>query len=98
MRKRTKIGQKIHDDKVLDRKKVWEKRGAKVKVDLPGEKRPPKIGGITPDLTAILNRQLNVEEIETRSSLKSDKEQQEKLRNATKRRGGKFGIILAKRK
>ena len=97
MQKRTKTGQAKHDKKVLQRAEYYKKKGASyVRVDLPGQVKPPKLGGKIPDLYIRLNGELIVEEIETKQSLNTDKKQQEILKSETKKKGGKFKVTVAK--
>jgi len=95
MAKRGKIGQAKHDRKVFKEMEILKDEGFRVKADLPGRAKPPKIGGRIPDIVARKNKKLIVEEIETKSTLKSDKNQQKKLREGTKKLGGKFKIKIA---
>ncbi len=96
MNKRGKIGQARHDRKVEQRMNHYKNKGYKVKADLPGRAKPPKIGGAIPDIVAKKKNELIVEEIETSSTKNSDKAQQQKLKGGTKKLGGKFKIIIAK--
>jgi len=52
MNKRTKAGQKKHDDSVLRSAEWYKKNGFITKADLPGWKKPKKIGGFIPDIIA----------------------------------------------
>ncbi len=95
-KKRGKIGQAKHDAKVRSELEKLINKGFRVKADLPKRARPPKVGGVIPDIFAKKGKQLIVEEIETASTKKSDKLQQQKLRKGTKKLGGKFSIKIAK--
>jgi hypothetical protein len=95
--KRAKTGQVKHDTKVGQRANYYKNKGATfIRTDLRGGAKPPKLNGRIPDLYVRLNGELFVEEIETKDSLTKDQAQQEILKNATKKRGGKFKVIVAK--
>ena len=96
MLKRGKIGQAKHDKKVQQRLDHYKDKGYSVKADLPGRAKPQKIGGRIPDIIAKKGSDLIVEEIETASTMNSDRDQQAKLREGTKDIGGKFKVIKAK--
>ncbi len=96
MAKRGKIGQAKHDRKVQQRLDYYKEKGFRVKADLPGRAKPPKIGGRIPDIVARKGKKLVVEEIETSSTKRSDKDQQNKLREGTKKLGGEFNVKIAK--
>lgn len=93
---RGKVGQVKHDKKVQQRLEKYREEGFRVKADLPGRARPPKIGGRIPDLVAKKGKKLIVEEIETKSTVTSDREQQNRLRKGSKDKGGTFKVIVAK--
>jgi len=78
--KRTKIGQKKHDEGVLRSANYYEKLGFKVAVDLPGHKKPKEISGFIPDIIAKKGGEEIIIEVETRKTIISDKEQQEKFK------------------
>ena len=46
------MGQTKHDDSVLRSAEWYKKHGFIIKADLPGWKKPKKIGGFIPDLIA----------------------------------------------
>lgn len=96
MKKRGKIGQAKHDAKVSLELKKLINEGFRVWADLPDRTKPPKVGGVIPDIYAKKGNKLIVEEIETLSTKKSDKLQQQKLERGTKKLGGKFKIKIAK--
>lgn len=96
MAKRGKIGQAKHDTKVKSELEKLIGGGFRVRADLPGRARPPKIGGVIPDIYARKRKKLVVEEIETASTKESDKPQQQKLKKGTKKLGGEFKIKIAK--
>ncbi|MBU4561875.1 hypothetical protein KKB17_00505 [bacterium] len=52
MNKRTKTGQKKHDESVLRSAGWYKKHGFRTNADLPGWNKPKKIGGFIPDLIA----------------------------------------------
>ena len=91
MKKRTKIGQKKHDEGVKRSAEWYKKQGFKVKSDLPGEKKPKKIGGFIPDIIAKKGAAEVIIEIETKQSANTDKEQQQAFRDyANKNRNRNF--------
>lgn len=97
--KRTKRGQKAHDEKLRQRVKVDKKPGITVLADLPDMKRPPKLRGYIPDkVVKHKGKIVKIEEIETPKTLKKDKAQQRAFRKAAKKKGATFKIILAKEK
>jgi hypothetical protein len=96
MAKRGKTGQTRHDAKVQQRMKQLQGQGFRVWADLPGRGKPPKVGGRIPDIYARRGKDLVVEEVETPGTLKSDKQQQEMLREGTTKRGGRFTVRIAK--
>jgi len=96
MVKRGKIGQAKHDRKVQQRLDYYKEKGFWVRADLPDRAKPPKVGGKIPDIYARKGDELVVEEIETSSTKESDKAQQQKLKEGTKKLGGKFNIKIAK--
>lgn len=96
MTSRGKIGQAKHDNKVASELEKLKDLGYKVKADLPGRTRPPKVGGVIPDIYARRGNKVLVEEIETKNTLKADKPQQEKLKKGTEKLGGDFKVKIAK--
>ena len=96
MIKRGKIGQAKHDRKVQQRLDFYKDKNFRVKADLPGRAKPPKIGGRIPDIVAKKGKKLIVEEVETPSTKNTDKEQQKRLKGGTKKLGGQFKVIVAK--
>jgi len=96
MIKRGKIGQAKHDRKVQQRLDYYKKRGYRVWADLPKRARPPKIGGVIPDIYARKKKKLFIEEIETPATKESDKLQQQKLKKGTKKLSGKFSVKIAR--
>ena len=96
MKKRGKRGQEKHDSKVIKELDRLRGGGYRVWADLPGRAKPPKVGGVIPDIYARKGKDLVIEEIETPSTLQKDKPQQEKLRKGAKEKGGTFRTLLAK--
>ena len=94
--KRGKSGQFKHDNRVAKELTNLKEQGFRVWADLPGRSKPPKVGGVIPDIYAKKGKKLIVEEIETKATINTDKDQQEKLRKGTKEKGGVFKIKLAK--
>lgn len=77
MTKRTKIGQKKHDEALLKSVKYYEDQGFKVMADLPGGEKPKEIKGFIPDLIAKKGGKEIILEVETKTSVKQDKDQLE---------------------
>lgn len=73
MKKRTKRGQKKHDEAILNSMKYYKRRGFQVEADLPGMKKPSTINGRIPDLVAKKGRQKVILEVETKNTIKKDK-------------------------
>lgn len=96
MAKRGKIGQAKHDNKVRQELEKLKDEGYRVWADLPDRARPPKVGGVIPDIYARKRKKLIVEEIETKSTLEADQKQQIKLKKGTKELGGIFKVKVAK--
>lgn len=91
MPKRTKTGQKKHDKAVLGSVKWYEGRGYKVRADLPGYKKPKRIGGYRPDWIARKGKKEIIGEVETKETNKEDVEQQEVFKEyAEREKGRKF--------
>jgi len=96
MAKRGKTGQAKHDKKVQQRLDYYKKKNFRVWADLPNRARPPKVGGVIPDIYARKKKKLFIEEIETPTTKDSDKKQQQKLREGAKKMDGKFSIKIAR--
>lgn len=97
--KRTKAGQKIHDQKLINRVKINQKAGFRVLADLPGMDKPKSINGFVPDLVALKYGKIKkIEEVETLSTLDADKDQQKAFREKAKEIGANFRKIVARRK
>jgi len=95
MTKRGKIGQAKHDKKVQSELEKLKDQGFRVRADLPNRAKPPKVGGVIPDIYARKKSKLIVEEIETKSSLNSAGDQLSKLKKGTKKLGGAFKVKIA---
>lgn len=76
MLKRTKIGQKRHDEGVLRSVKWYEKKDYKVTADLPKYKKPKIIAGYIPDWIAKKSKKEIIGGVETKGTNEKDKEQQ----------------------
>ena len=99
MGNRTKEGQKVHDQKVLERAKALQKQGYKVRADIPGFRQPDSIGGFRPDIQASKGGSTKlIEEVETLSSLPKDRAQQEAFEKHAKKKGINFNIRIAKKR
>jgi len=86
MEKRTKTGQKQHDQAVLRSAEWYENQGYKVKADLPNWDKPKKIGGFIPDLIAKKGKKEVIKEIETKNTNEKDEKQHEAFEEYAKRR------------
>ncbi|MCG2695138.1 hypothetical protein L6261_03610 [Candidatus Parcubacteria bacterium] len=78
--KRTKTGQKKHDEAVIKTANWYKKRKYKVKADLPKEEKPDKIDGFIPDLIVKKGGIETIIEVETKKSDKIDTDQQKAFR------------------
>ena len=96
---RTKIGQKTHDEKLIQRVKENQKLGLKVTADLPGMDKPKPINGMIPDLVALKYGKIRkIEEVETKATLILDKDQHKDFKNKAQELGAVYKTIIAKRK
>lgn len=99
MAQRTKKGQKIHDEAVARWASRLKGPGKQVLTDLPDRKKPPKIGGKTPDIVVKRGGKVKlIGEVETRATVKTDKLQQETFKKAAKKLGAEFKLKIAKEK
>lgn len=99
MANRTKRGQALHDKVVAKWADKLRGPGKQVLVDLPGQKRPPKVGGDIPDVVMKQRGRIKViGEVETLATVQSDKEQQNTFREAARRLGAEFKLKIAKEK
>jgi hypothetical protein len=85
MNKRTKTGQRKHDESVLRSAEWYKKHGFTTKADLPGWDKPKKIGGFIPDLIAKKGKNEIILEVETKNTGKSDADQQKAFKKYSKR-------------
>lgn len=85
MNKRTKIGQKKHDESVLKSAEWYKKHCFITKADLPGWDKPKKIGGFIPDLIAKKGKKEIILEVETKDTDKLDADQQKAFKKYSKR-------------
>ena len=87
-----------HDNKVKQIAKQLEREGYTVQADISGYETPDGIGknNYIPDIVAKKTSSIKIIEIETQSSLKTDKDQQEAFRrSAAQSRGTSFNIEVA---
>jgi len=98
MAHRSKKGQEVHDAKVQEVARRLEREGFDVQADLPGHPRPPTIGGHIPDIVASKAGKTLIREVETPGTVKTDKPQQEALREAAEEQGADFRVLVAKPK
>lgn len=78
--KRSRSEQSKHNRAVKKEAKRYERAGWKVQADLHGYPKPPEIGGRRPDIKATKPGTTHIIEIETPSSMKSDKDQHSTFR------------------
>lgn len=86
MSKRTKTGQKKHDESVLRSVRWYQGQGYKVKADLPGYDKPKKIAGYVPDWIAKKEKKEIIGEVETKATSEKDREQQEAFKEYAKKK------------
>jgi len=86
MPKKTKTGQKKHDEAVLRSVKWYEGQGYKVKADLPDYDKPKKIAGYIPDWIAKKGKKEIIGEVEKKGTNEKDKEQQEAFKEYAKKK------------
>lgn len=87
-----------HDKKVEQIAKQLERKGYTVQADIAGYETPDGIGknNYIPDIVAKKTSSTKIIEVETQSSLKTDKDQQEAFRrSAAQSRGASFDIEMA---
>ena len=95
--KRTKAGQKRHDEAVRRSVAQYKKLGYVVQADIPGEKQPHKIGKHIPDIIAKKGQKERVVEFETKETAKKDEKQHEAFRRYTdNKKGREFKINIIK--
>ena len=90
MQKRTKTGQKKHDDGVLKSAKWYKNHGFKIEADLPDWNKPKKIGGFIPDLIAKKDKKEIILEVETKNTNELDKDQQKAFKEYSKKGKGRI--------
>jgi len=89
MNKRTKTGQKKHDESVLRSADWYKKHGFTIKADLPGWDKPKKIGGFIPDLIVKKGKKEIVLEVETKDTNTSDADQQKAFKKYSEKEEGR---------
>ena len=96
---RTKRGQALHDKTVARWANRLKGPGKQILADLPDHKRPPKIGGFIPDIAVKQGGKIKlIGEVETPSTVKTDRDQQEAFKTAAKKLGVDFKLKVAKEK
>ena len=90
MQKRTKTGQRKHDEGVLRSAKWYKNHGFKTEADLPGWNKPKKIGGFIPDLIAKRGKKEVILEYETENTNELDKDQQKAFKEYSKKGKGRI--------
>lgn len=98
MARRTKEGQKVHDQKVAGTASRLTRAGYTVRADLPGRAKPPTLGGYIPDIYATKRGKTLIREVETSGTIGADKAQHEAFRRAAARKGAGFRVLKAQRK
>lgn len=98
MARRTKEGQKVHDEKVAETAGRLRRAGYTVRADLPGRAKPPTLGGYIPDIYATRRGKTLIREVETSRTIAADKAQHDAFRREAARKGAGFRILKAKRK
>lgn len=99
MTNRTKRGQALHDKTVAKWADQLKGPGKQILADLPDHKRPPMIGGFIPDVAVKQGGKIKlIGEVETPSTIKTDKDQQEAFKTAAKKLGVDFKLKIAKEK
>ena len=98
MAHRTKQGQKVHDQKVAEVSRRLDRADYKVRADLPGHQKPPKMRGHVPDIYATKGNKTLVREVETSKTITADKAQHKALQRAADQRGADFRVLKAKPK
>ncbi|MBI2484368.1 hypothetical protein HYV71_04255 [Candidatus Uhrbacteria bacterium] len=87
--KRSKVGQKKHDESVRKTADWYKNQGFTVKADLPGQIKPKKIGGFVPDVIAKKGKKEVIVEVETKKTASADKEQQQAFRDYANRKNSR---------
>jgi hypothetical protein len=98
-RKRGRVSQTKHDRKVASIAKNYERKGWKVRADLPGYQKPKPIGKSKriPDVIATRPGTRHIVEVETKDTLESHKRQQSTFRrSASQRNRTKYREEVAK--
>jgi hypothetical protein len=101
MAQRKRSNQSEHDRCVREHANKLKKSGYSVKADIPGFKKPTPIGKDKriPDIEATKGNRRKLIEVETKSSLHTDKQQQSTFRrSAAQRKGTTFQIEMPKKK
>lgn len=84
MKKRTKKGQKAHDEGVSNTANWYKNRGYTTYADLPDWKRPKNIDGFIPDVIAKKGKKEILIEVETEKTANSDVKQQKAFKSYVK--------------
>lgn len=84
-----------HDQKVQEVARRLRRARYFVRADLPGHPRPPKIGGIRPDIYAHKKGRKVIYEIETPGSLLTDEPQRRRLAKAAQKQEIEFRTLVA---
>lgn len=98
MARRTKEGQKVHDQKVAETAGRLRRAGYTVMADLPGRAKPPTLGGYIPDIYATKRGKTLIRKVETSRTIGADKTQHDAFRREAARKGAAFRVLRAKRK
>lgn len=87
-RKRVKVAQRKHDQKVASIAKKYERKGWKVRADLPRYQKPKPIGKNRriPDVVATRTGTRHIVEVETKGTIESHKGQRSTFRRSAAQR------------
>ena len=96
MPKRTPQEQSRHDQAVRRSAAQYQARGYRVQADVEGYDRPDLIRGRRPDLIVQKGRERKVIEVETPSTIESDRAQRETLRRGARAMGAEFRTVVTK--
>ena len=87
-KKRSKTSQSKHNKKVRSIAKSYQRKGWKVKADIPGFPKPTPIGknDRVPDIEATRPGTRHLIEVETKETYEADKDQRAAFRKSAKKR------------
>ena len=87
-RKRGRAAQRKHDRKVASVTRKYERKGWKIRADLPGYQKPKPIGKSRriPDVVATRPGTRHIVEVETKSTIESHRDQRSAFRRSAAQR------------